>query len=241
MKKPIKPIDVLRVTAPPSFFFTGQVQHLILLAALLPGAWALARPALDGNTWLGITDYQLFFACLIVPVIQQTLGWLVLRSQLCFRLLTRVFGRSDFFVWGLLFFPLLIARPLLLIGLAISDQNSLEIPFPLALALGILIALPAFYTLWSIKEYFGFQRAMGGDHFREKYRHMPFVRKGAFRWSPNAMYLFAFLGFWSIALIARSRAALAIALFQHAYIWVHMYCTEEPDIRVLYAPENSKN
>ena len=37
-----------------------------------------------------------------------------------------------------------------------------------------------------------------------------------------------------IALIFRSRAALAVALFQHAYIWVHWYCTEQPDGVVLY-------
>jgi hypothetical protein len=48
------------------------------------------------------------------------------------------------------------------------------------------------------------------------------------------MYAFLFLCFWSLALLAGSRAALASALFQHAYIWVHMYCTEGPDMCVLY-------
>ena len=28
--------------------------------------------------------------------------------------------------------------------------------------------------------------------------------------------------------------ALAVALFQHAYIWVHYYCTEKPDMRRIY-------
>jgi len=27
---------------------------------------------------------------------------------------------------------------------------------------------------------------------------------------------------------------LAAALFQHAYIWVHYYCTEEPDMQLIY-------
>ena len=48
------------------------------------------------------------------------------------------------------------------------------------------------------------------------------------------MYTFAFFAFWAIALLAGSIAALAVALFQHAYIWVHWYCTEEPDMRVIY-------
>jgi hypothetical protein len=41
-------------------------------------------------------------------------------------------------------------------------------------------------------------------------------------------------GAWAIALLTRSQAALAAALFQHAYIWVHWYCTEQPDGVVLY-------
>ena len=50
----------------------------------------------------------------------------------------------------------------------------------------------------------------------------------------GAMYTFVFLGLWSIALFTGSRAALALALFQHAYIWVHWYCTEQPDGVILY-------
>jgi len=43
-----------------------------------------------------------------------------------------------------------------------------------------------------------------------------------------------FLGLWGLALIFRSRAALAVALFQHAYIRVPWYCTKQPDGVVLY-------
>lgn len=39
---------------------------------------------------------------------------------------------------------------------------------------------------------------------------------------------------WSIAFLLGSQAALSVALFQHAYIWVHYSCTEEPDMRLLY-------
>ncbi len=52
------------------------------------------------------------------------------------------------------------------------------------------------------------------------------------------MYAFVFLGLWGIAIIGRSQAALAVALFQHAYIWVHWYCTEQPDLVVLYGPSH---
>jgi protein-S-isoprenylcysteine O-methyltransferase Ste14 len=100
--------------------------------------------------------------------------------------------------------------------------------------IGLVLLVPAFYTTWSVERYFGVPRALGGDHFRQKYREMPLVKAGAFKYSANAMYSFVFLLFWAIALLAGSRAALAIALFQHAYIWVHMYCTEEPDMQIMY-------
>jgi protein-S-isoprenylcysteine O-methyltransferase Ste14 len=58
--------------------------------------------------------------------------------------------------------------------------------------------------------------------------------RGAFAWTSNAMYAIVFLGLWAIALYTGSWAALAAALFQHAYIWVHYYCTEEPDMELIY-------
>jgi Phospholipid methyltransferase len=48
------------------------------------------------------------------------------------------------------------------------------------------------------------------------------------------MYTFGFFGLWVIALFARSHAALVGAVFQHAYVWVHYVCTEQPDMEVLY-------
>ena len=68
----------------------------------------------------------------------------------------------------------------------------------------------------------------------ERYRAMPMVCEGAFKYSANAMYSFVFIGLWGIALLLGSQAALAVVLFQHAYIWVHWYCTEQPDGVVLY-------
>jgi hypothetical protein len=100
--------------------------------------------------------------------------------------------------------------------------------------IGALFLVPALWTMHSVKKYFGFARALGGDHFFERYRAMPMVREGAFKYSSNAMYSFVFIGLWGIALLLGSQAALAVVLFQHAYIWVHWYCTEQPDGVVLY-------
>jgi hypothetical protein len=40
--------------------------------------------------------------------------------------------------------------------------------------------------------------------------------------------------FW-IAVGFNSSAALAVAAFSHAYIWVHFYATEKPDMDFLYS------
>ena len=219
---------------PSRFIFKGQTQHLVLLACLLPGAMYLALPALDGTTWLGIPDTTWFHGVLLVAVIHQIAGWFVFRTQLVFNLFSRLFGKYDMVVWGCIFFPLFLLRPLLTIALGLTDSGSLEPWRGFQVTLGLLLLVPALYTGWSIERYFGIPRALGGDHFRQKYREMPLVKEGAFRYSSNAMYAFAFLLFWSIALLTGSRAALAAALFQHAYIWVHMYCTEDPDMQVIF-------
>jgi hypothetical protein len=219
---------------PDRYLFKGQFQHVLLLACLVPGAIFLAQPALDGSTWLGFSDRAWFAAALIVPIVHQVLGWFVFRTQLVYSLFSRLFGRHDLLVWGVLFFPLFILRPLLTLGLALADAGSLTAFRPVQVGIGLVLLVPALYTTWSVGRYFGVPRALGGDHFRQKYREMPLVRAGAFKYSSNAMYSFVFLLFWAIALLAGSRAALAIALFQHAYIWVHMYCTEDPDMQIMY-------
>jgi len=92
--------------------------------------------------------------------------------------------------------------------------------------LTILLAAPGFYAMYSVKRYFGLPRAAGADHFDAKYRNMPLVKKGIFRFTDNGMYLYAFLLFWAIAIGFDSIVALIVTAFSHAYIWVHFYATE---------------
>jgi hypothetical protein len=222
-----------------SFFFARQGVHLLYLAALLPAAWALAAPALGDGAWLGLTDTSWFASCLGLAVVHQVYIWAAWRAQLGWKVFTRVFGERDFAVYGAVFFPLLVLRVALVSATSVADTGSLRMPAGLALGLAALLSLPASYTGWSVGRYFGFTRAAGGDHFRRRFREMPLVRVGAFAWTPNAMYTLAFLGLWSIALAARSHVGLVAALFQHAYIWVHYLCTEEPDMELLYGTSST--
>jgi hypothetical protein len=216
------------------FLFAGQAQHLLLLALLIPGAFFLARPALEGGTFLGIGETHWFWAAVGVAVAHQVVVALVFRAQLVFGFLTRLFGERDLLVWGMIFFPFFLLRPLLTVALGLADYGSLGPLWGLHVAMGVILLLPAAYTGWSVLRYFDLTRALGADHFRERYRHMPLVREGAFRYSSNAMYAYAFFLLWAMALFTSSRAALVLALFQHAYVWVHWYCTEQPDMDVIY-------
>jgi hypothetical protein len=216
------------------FFFHGQLRHLIALIMLLIILWVFATPYLGDDVWLGKTDAFWFWGSVSVAIFQQVIGWIVFRAQLGWGFLTKWFGKADLLVWGLLFIPLVIARLLLLLALGIADRGSITLPVSITLPLGFLLLLPAFYTMHSVLRYFGLIRAMGGDHFRRKYREMPLVRQGAYRWSDNAMYAYVFLVLWSMALFTRSQAALALVLFHHAYVWVHFHFTEKPDMELIY-------
>jgi hypothetical protein len=217
-----------------SFFFKRQVWHLLSAPLLAWISFSLAEQALGDGSWLGLRDSTWFWLAIILVILHQLGVWLVFRSQLGWALLTRLFGKADLVVWAIFFVPLLIARPVVLFALALSDQSSSALPRSAGVIIGIFLLIPTFYTLWSVGHYFGLARALGGDHFRMKYREMPMVREGAFRWSDNAMYGFAFLGLWALAFITGSQAALSLALFQHVFIWLHYFCTEKPDMDLIY-------
>jgi hypothetical protein len=57
------------------------------------------------------------------------------------------------------------------------------------------------------------------------------VREGIFRYTSNAMYVFAAMMIWIPALVFASKAALISAFFNHAYLWVHYYTLELPDMQ----------
>ena len=157
------------------YLFHGQLQHGLLVLVLVPGAIALAEPGLTGRVVLGLSDRQWAYGLVAVAVIHQVLVWLLWRLQICFGTLSRWLGRADLWVWGLVFFPLLVARPLLTAAVAVSSAGSLAIPVGVAMPLGAVLLGPALYTFWSVQRHFGLLRAAGGDHFRDRYWTMPLV------------------------------------------------------------------
>ncbi len=109
-----------------------------------------------------------------------------------------------------------------------------HLSIPLRCVLCTVLGLPAIYAGYSVARYFGVSRASGADHFDASYRDLPMVDKGIFKYSSNSMYTFAFLAFWVIGIAAASWLAILAAAFSHAYIWIHYFCTEKPDMNLIY-------
>jgi Phospholipid methyltransferase len=222
----------IRASLPLSAIIKGQVQHAMLAALLTIGTCTLLTHP-DNGLW-GISALHWAYLAIAAGIFHQSMVAVVWRLQLHFALMTRLFGANALKVWGAMFLPFLFLRPILVIMAGIADANSLGGSRNFNLLVGALLVVLAGWGANSVIRYFTIPRALGGDHFEDKYLNMPMVNKGAFKYSPNAMYGIVFMGFWGIALLTNSWNALVLALFQHAYIWVHMYCTEDPDMQVLY-------
>ena len=211
--------------------------HLILLLLLLAGMYFFilyAPEVVSGELWDIPTVYWLLLAVL-VPILHQVYVVLCWRLELHHKKLTQWFGDSAFTLYKRWFTILILARPLTLVFLAISNSKTLALNPGLSMILATVLLIPAIYLFYSVKRYFGFDRAFGIDHFEpDTYKNVPLVKKGIFRYTDNGMYTFGFLVLYVPALIWLSKAALLIAIFQHLYIWVHHYCTEKPDMHIIY-------
>ncbi|MGI9240890.1 MAG: methyltransferase, partial [Verrucomicrobiales bacterium] len=175
-----------------------------------------------------------FWIAIALPIAHQIFVWLAWRLELQS---TAVSGWLGFRGYLVCFFLLFGGRFLSLFVLAWLDRGSLGLPvLPRAVATAITV-LPGVYAMYSVKRYFGMARAAGGDHFYQRFRDLPMVREGIFRFTSNGMYFYAFLLFWAVALGLNSAAALTVAAFSHTYIWVHFYATEKPDMDYLYGGE----
>ena len=212
--------------------FRGQVQHAMIAALLTIGACSLLKD--NGGSFLGVSTMKWAYITIAVGLIHQSIVAVVFRLQLHFNIMVRLFGNKALKVWAWIFLPFLGSRPLLLIIVGIADYGSLGGDRTMQIIAGVLMMGLIGWTMHSVLKYFTINRALGGDHFFDEHLNMPMVDQGAFQYSSNAMYTFVFTGLWGFGLLLGSWNALVLALFYHAYIWVHMYCTEDPDMRILY-------
>ena len=220
-----------------ALIFEGQAIHALCLAMLLVAVVLVSNfeGILTGSLF-GISTTIWFWLLLADTIIHQLFVWCSWRLELHGQHLTRLFGgtKRAFRLYSIFFALLFGARFVLVTVLAIANRQSLNIDPWIGYLLAILIAIPAVYLFYSVKTYFSFHRAFGADHFEADARNWVFVRQGIFKYTPNAMYVFGIGALWVPALAFQSSAALIAAAFSHAYIWVHYFTVEKPDMRRIY-------
>ncbi len=214
----------MTVNKTPPSLLTGQLLHFSCLAILLAVVW---------NIWnyLGQPFPIAFWIAIAFPIVHQIFVWLAWRLELRSSATSESIGFRGYLIS---FFFLFGGRFVSLFVLAWLDRFSLKMPLLPQTIVTVLLALPAIYAMFSVLRYFGLARAAGADHFDPRFRDMPLVDRGIFRFTNNGMYVYAFLLFWAIAVGLSSSAALIVAGFSHAYIWVHFFATEKPDMEHLY-------
>jgi len=227
-------LETIRANATFKDIFQGQLLHIGLIILMVFGADSLLMPSFSDPTFLGWNTQDWAICSIILAVIHQIIVAIVFRFELYKGLMTRVFRDQAMKIWAVIFLPLLIARPITIIIVGWLDPNPITQFRSIELIVGVSLILLAIVTMHSVIKYFTIRRALGADHFDNDVIAMPLVTKGMFKYTSNGMYGIVFLGLWGIALAFGSWNALIVALFQHAYIWVHMYLTEQPDMDRIY-------
>jgi len=213
-----------------SFFFKNQIWHIGGLIVLYYVAQQMVDFETDLNVFLGISSKNWFLFSMLTPLLHQGYVWLCWRSELCWKTISRTIG---FKVYVIIFFIFAIMR-LFSIGLCFADYGSWFTPGWIAWSVSVFIFIPFIYTIYSIKKYFGFLRATGIDHFDPNYKNIPFEKRGIFKWTPNAMYVFAIGIPFAFATATGSQSMFIVAIYTYISIWLHYFCTEKEDFKVIY-------
>jgi len=212
------------------FFFKNQIWHIGGLVILFYLGYQIVDFENDSNVFLKISSKNWFLFSMMTPLLHQVYVWLCWRSELCWKAISKTIG---FKTYAVIFIIIMILR-LSSIGLCFADYGTWFVPGWIAWTISVLIFIPFFYTIYSIKKYFGFMRATGIDHFDPGYKDIPFERRGIFKWSSNAMYTFAIAVFFGFAISSGSKAMFVFATYSYIGGWLHYFCTEKEDFRIIY-------
>ena len=214
-----------RKPAIPPSIWSGQGLNticLLTLLAVISVTWTYLDKPYPSHFWIAVS----------FPIVHQIFVWLAWRLELRSAVTSKIIGFRGYLVF---FFLLFGGRFVSLFALAWEDRGSLHLDAFLRILIGGIFSVIGIYAMYSVLRYFGLKRAAGADHFDPRYRDMPFVSQGIFRFTSNGMYIYAFLLFWAIAIGFNSSAALVVAAFSHVYIWVHFFSTEKPDMDFIYS------
>ena len=144
-----------------------QFWHLIVLIFLLGGVYysvQLDEDVLSGQLW-GLSTKSWFIITLLVPIVHQIYVLVFWRLELYYNTVTDNLGEKGFGLYKAGFTVLILARPVSIICLAVANAWTMSINPLLSYGLSAVLLLPAIYLAYSIRKYFGIDRAFGIDHF----------------------------------------------------------------------------
>ena len=210
------------------------IVSLLLFILILP-----THNYLDG-IFLGLSTQFWTITAIVIGILHQVYVMICWRFELKYRWVTKKWGPQGFKIYVVGFFILFTGRIISIIFVAIANRQSMDITPIILYILAGIITIPMVYAMYSVVRYFGVYRAAGADHFDPSYREKPFERRGIYKYTKNGMYIYALLIIWIPGLLFASKTALLLALFNHAYVWVHYFTLELPDMRRIYK-NKSKN
>lgn len=193
---------------------------------------------MNGLLW-SIGTKTWFWIAVGAPILHQIYVWIIWRLELYKNMFTSHYGvLKAFKVYSIGFSILFASRMIFIVILALSNKASLSINPYFSYSIAAVIMPVVIYLFYSVKKYFTIKRAYGIDHFDKNYNE-PYVKGGIFRYTNNGMYVYGLMILYLPGLLLLSKLALLVALFNHIYIWVHYYCTERPDMKVIYGRKAS--
>lgn len=214
-------------------------QYIIGLLSIV-GTWYLTSQYdfIEAGSFLGLSTLIWFWLAILIPILHQIIISPLWRAELLNSSLTKFFGSTEkaFLFFKIIFSIFFVPRMIITLPLAISSINTinnqqLRLGF---IIIGLVITPFILYGMYSVKQYFGINRAFGADHFFNEYRSMPLVKDGIFKYTDNAMYTIV-LGFVLLpGLFLGSYIAIIAGIFNQGFVWVHYYTTEKPDMNYIY-------
>ena len=221
--------------------FEKQHWHLLSLLVLLGCIYFIFRTNgfLTGKLF-GLSTLTWTIIALANTIFHQVFVLIVWRLELYYQWISKHFGKTGFVFYGIFFFIFFIARLVLVIFLSLSNHETFSINFIVKYVIAGIITVPVIYTFYSVLRFFSIERALGIDHFDHSYRNKQLERRGIYKITDNAMYIFGLLVLLIPGIIFSSKAALAVGVFNYIYIWVHYFFTELPDMQYIYGSNKNE-
>jgi Phospholipid methyltransferase len=209
-----------------------SLAYVVIGAALLLAAWHL--PGAHGRGRYGVSAFEwVVFSWILAGLHQGSIAaaW---RLELHHGLVSAYLGkRGGFLVHRIVYVLTGGLRLLAVIPISLTTAHTLAVPPWVSIPL-LAISMPfTVWGLWCALAYFGLDRAAGVDHF-DPARRQGFEQRGLYNYIGNVMYTVVLLMLYHPGLVFQSALGLVVAAAHHAFVWVHYWCTEKPDLREIY-------